>query len=435
VTAEPFRLGWFGNLTAPEWTSPFAGEDPTSWTDGRFHVDMVRSMERAGFDFIMLEDSLMVPDTYAGTSELELKHARYAPKLDPVVAASMLAFATERIGIVATASTTFYHPYQLARQFASLDHLTRGRIGWNIVTSSEDRAAQNFGMDALPEHDERYERAEEFVDVVRALWSSWDSDAVTADPVTGRYADHTKVHRIDHVGKHYSSRGPLNVPRGPQGKPVLCQAGGSARGRDFAAANADMILNIPNGIVGMKEFRDDVRRRAASFGRDPDEIKVFFVVYPQIAATDAEAAAKDEAWYARSQYNFEVQMTHFAATMEIDFSRYDLDAPMPDDLGTNGHQSRLEQYRQAFGGRTIREAASRMRVGSLGLVGSPDTVAGLMDEAMQEVGGDGFLIYGQPVSRQYVWEMTNGLAPALRRRGLLRSRYSHETFRENLSSF
>jgi FMN-dependent oxidoreductase (nitrilotriacetate monooxygenase family) len=435
MTADPFRLGWFGNLTTPEWKTPFAGSDPVTWTDGRFHVDMVRDLERAGFDFMMLEDSLMVPDVYAGTAELELKHARYAPKLDPVVAASMLAYATEHIGIVATASTTFYHPYQLARQFASLDHLSRGRIGWNIVTSSEDRAAQNFGMDSLPEHDLRYEIAEEFVDAAKALWDSWDADAIVADRASGYYADFRKVHTVDHVGKHYRTRGPLNVPRGPQGRPVFCQAGGSARGRDFAAANSDLILNIPNGVAGMKEFREDIRRRAVSFGRDPDELKVFFVVYPQIAATDEEARAKDEAWYARTQHNFEVQMTHFAATMELDFSRFDVDARMPDDLGTNGHQSRLEQYRQAFGGRTIREAASRMRVGSLELVGSPDSVAAQMDEAMQEVGGDGFLVYGQPVSREYVWEMANGLAPALRRRGLIRDGYSFKTFRENLASF
>jgi FMN-dependent oxidoreductase (nitrilotriacetate monooxygenase family) len=434
-SADPFRLGWFGNLASPEWKNAYPGNDARQWTDGRFYVDMVRNMERAGFDFMMLEDSLMVPDVYAGTAELELKHARYAPKLDPVVAASMLAYATEHIGIVATASTTFYHPYQLARQFSTLDHLSRGRIGWNVVTSSEDRAAQNYGLDSLPEHDLRYEMAEEFLEVTEALWDSWDADAVLADRETGYYADFRKVHTVDHVGKFYRSRGPLNTPRSPQGKPVLCQAGGSPKGRDFAARNADMLLNIPNGIDGMKAYRDDIRRRAAGFGRDPDDVKVFFVIYPIIAPTDEEARLKNEAWFAREQHNFEVQLTHFAATMEIDFSQFDLDAPIPDDLSTNGHQSQLENWRAQLGGKTIREGFSRMRVQSIELVGSPDTVAAQLDEAMQEVGGDGFLIYGQPISREYVAEMTDGLCPALQRRGLIRTEFSHATFRENLRSF
>ncbi|WP_380160115.1 NtaA/DmoA family FMN-dependent monooxygenase [Kineococcus sp. R86509] len=434
-SADPFRLGWFGNIASPEWKNAFPGNDARQWTDGRFYVDMVRNMERAGFDFMMLEDSLMVPDVYAGTAELELKHARYAPKLDPVPIVSMLAYATEHIGIVATASTTFYHPFHLARQFSTLDHVTRGRVGWNVVTSSEDRAAQNYGLDALPEHDLRYEMAEEFMEVTDALWNSWDADAVLADRETGYYADFRKVHTVDHVGKFYRSRGPLNTPRSPQGRPVICQAGGSPRGRDFAAKNADMLLNIPNGIDGMKAYRDDIRRRAASFGRDPDEVKTFFVIYPIIAATDEEARAKNEAWYAREQHNFEVQLAHFAATMEIDFSKFDLDAPIPEDLSTNGHQSQLENWRKQLGGKTIREGMSRMRVQSLELVGSPDTVAAQLDEAMQEVGGDGFLVYGQPISREYVAEMTDGLCPALQRRGLLRTEFSHPTFRENLRSF
>jgi len=434
-SADPFRLGWFGNIASPEWKNAYPGNDARQWTDGRFYVDMVRNMERAGFDFMMLEDSLMVPDIYAGTAELELKHARYAPKLDPVPIVSMLAYATEHIGIVATASTTFYHPYHLARQFSTLDHVTRGRVGWNIVTSSEDRAAQNYGLDALPEHDLRYDMAEEFLEVAEALWNSWDADAVVADRETGYYADFTKVHTVDHVGKFYRSRGPLNTPRSPQGKPVICQAGGSPKGRDFAARNADMLLNIPHGIDGMKAYRDDIRARAAGFGRDPDEVKTFFVIYPIIAPTDEEAQEKNRQWYAREQHNLEVQLAHFAATMELDFSQFDLDAPIPDDVSTNGHQSQLENWRRQLGGATIREGMSRMRVQSIELVGSPDTVAAQLDEAMQEVGGDGFLVYGQPISREYVAEMTDGLCPALQRRGLLRTGYGHDTFRENLRSF
>jgi FMN-dependent oxidoreductase (nitrilotriacetate monooxygenase family) len=434
MVAQPFRLGWFGNLTAPEWRTGWSA-DALTWTDARYYVDMVRDMERAGFDFMMLEDSLMVSDIYAGTAELELKHAMYAPKLDPVPVVSMLAYATEHIGIVATASTTFYPPYLLARTFSTLDHVTRGRVGWNIVTSSEDRSAQNFGMDKLPEHDLRYEIADEFKEVVDKLWDSWDEDAILADPESGYYADFKKVNPIHHKGRFFSVRGPLNTPRSPQGKPVICQAGSSPRGRDFAAKNADMLLVIPNGVEQMKAYRDDIRVRAEKFGRDPDDVKVFFVISPVIGRTEEEAEAKRAQFVADKQRNFEAQMVHFAAIMELDFSVLDPDQPIPDDLTTNGHQGTLAGWKDAFGGRPIKEAASSMRVASLELVGTPETIADKMEDAMDQVGGDGFLVLAQPTSRDYIREITEGLCPALQRRGLLRKSFSHKHFRDNLRSF
>jgi FMN-dependent oxidoreductase (nitrilotriacetate monooxygenase family) len=434
MVAQPFRLGWFGNLTAPEWRTGWSA-DALTWTDARYYVDMVRDMERAGFDFMMLEDSLMVSDIYAGTAELELKHAMYAPKLDPVPVVSMLAYATEHIGIVATASTTFYPPYLLARTFSTLDHVTRGRVGWNIVTSSEDRSAQNFGMDKLPEHDLRYEIADEFKEVVDKLWDSWDEDAILADPQSGYYADFKKVNPIHHKGRFFSVRGPLNTPRSPQGKPVICQAGSSPRGRDFAAKNADMLLVIPNGIEQMKAYREDIRARAEKFGRDPDDVKVFFVISPVIGRTEEEAEAKRAKFVADKQRNFEAQMVHFAAIMELDFSVLDPDQPIPDDLTTNGHQGTLAGWKDAFGGRPIKEAASSMRVASLELVGTPETIADKMEDAMDQVGGDGFLVLAQPTSRDYIREITEGLCPALQRRGLLRKSFSHKHFRDNLRSF
>ncbi|GAA4556841.1 NtaA/DmoA family FMN-dependent monooxygenase [Pseudonocardia xishanensis] len=433
--ATPFRLGWFGNLTAPEWRDGWSTDDATGWTDGRFHVEMVQAMERAGFDFMMLEDSLMVSDIYAGTAELELKHAVYAPKLDPVPVISMLAYATEHIGIVGTASTTFYPPYLLARAFSTLDHVTRGRVGWNAVTSSEDRAAQNFGMERIPEHDRRYDMAGEFVDVVRKLWASWAPDAILADATTGYYADHTKVAPIHHDGEFFTVRGPLNTPPSPQGRPVICQAGASPKGRAFAAANADMLLTIPNGLDGMKEYRDDIRARAAAHGRDPDDVKVFFVVEPVVGRTDEEARAKHEDYLAHAQRNYEFQMVNFAATMEIDFSVFDPDLPIPDDVTTNGHQGQFAIWKEAFGGRPIREAAGAMRIGSIELIGSPATVADRMEEAMEHVGGDGFMFLSQPPSRSYIADITEGLCPELARRGLIRTGFRHATFRENLRSF
>ena len=435
MAAQPFRLGWFGNLTAPDWRSGWSGNDATQWSDGRFYIDMVRAMERAGFDFMMLEDSLMVSDIYAGTAELELKNALYAPKLDPVPVVSMLAYATEHIGIVATASSTFYPPYLLARTFSTLDHVTRGRVGWNVVTSSEDRAAQNFGMDELPEHDLRYDIAAEFMDVVTKLWNSWEPDAIVADAETGYYADYKKVSPIHHEGQFFKVRGPLNTPASPQGRPVICQAGSSPKGRAFAAANADMLLTIPNGLEEMKKYRDDIRARAEGFGRDPDDVKVFFVVQPIIGRTMADAEAKKQAIVDDVQRNFEAQMAHFAAIMEIDFSVFDPDQPIPEDVTTNGHQGTFEIWRQQFGGRSIREAASAMRVASIDLVGTPASVADTMEEAMDYVGGDGFMFLSQPPSRRYIADITEGLCPELQRRGLIRTHFSHQHFRDNLRSF
>jgi FMN-dependent oxidoreductase (nitrilotriacetate monooxygenase family) len=436
MSAEPFRLGWFGNLAAPEWKTPYSGNDSTTnYFNLRFYKDMVRNMERAGFDFLMIEDSLMVSDIYQGTAEVELKHARYAPKMDPVAAAAALLEVTDHMGIIATASTTFYHPYQLARQFATLNNISGGRVGWNVVTSSEDRAAQNFGLDQLPEHDRRYDMAEEFMHVVKKLWDSWEPDAIRADAESGYYADFEKVHPIHHEGEFFKSRGPLNLPPGPNGRPVICQAGSSPRGRDFAAEHADVILTIPAGIERAKAYREDIRARAKKFGRDPDEIKVFPVIYPIVGESMREAQEKNEAWYARKQHNFEVQMIHLAATMEIDMSQFDLDAPIPDDLHTNGHQGQLVEWRRQLNGQTIREGFSGMRVQTTEMVGTPDAIASQMDEFMQEVGGDGFLIYGQPISRQSIAELTDGVAPALQKRGLLRTQYTHPTLMQNLRSF
>jgi long-chain alkane monooxygenase len=427
-----FRLGWFGNITSPVWNDPFSVNDARTWTDGRYFCDIARAMERGGFDFLMIEDSLMVPDTYGGSAEKELKHAIFSPKLDPAPIAPMLAAATEHLGIVTTLSTTFYHPWHLARLVSTLDHLTRGRIGWNVVTSSEHLAAQNYGLTELPEHDLRYDVADEFLSVVDKLWDSWEPDAIVMDAESGRYADHTKVHTIDHEGKFFRSRGPLNTPRMPQGRPVICQAGGSPRGRRFAAGHADMLLAIPNGVQEMKEYRADVRRLAAEQGRNPDDVKCFFVVSPVLGATEEEAQARKAAIDADRAANVDIQLLHMAGTMEIDFSQFDLDAPLPEDLSTNGHQSQLEIWRRSFGDRTIREAAAAQRIESVPLVGTPDSVAAQMDEIMAEVGGDGFLFYRQPLSRRYVEEITDGLSPALRKRGLVRDGYRHAHFRDNL---
>jgi len=432
-----FHLGYFMSFRPPAWRSPFASHDARTWADGDYYVDFARALDRAGFDYMMIEDSSMVTDIYGGSAAFDLKHALYAPKHDPMPLVPLLAAATRNLGIIATASTSFYPPFLLARLMSTLDHLTRGRVGWNIVTSSEDLAAQNYGMDKLPDHDERYERAEEFVDLVKRLWDSWEPDALVMDRDSGTYVDHTRVHPVNFRGRWHASRGPLNTLRGPQGRPVLCQAGSSPRGRDFAAANADTVIATAKGVAGMRAFRDDIRARAQRFGRDPDTVKILFVASPVLAPTDAAARAIDDDLVRVTDEKIEVMLAHLSATTEHDFSVYDWDQELPEGrISTNGHRGSLEEFLHRARGRTLREVATDWQVGSLDLVGCPDTVADRMGEVMAEVGGDGFLITGRPsTNRTYFTQITEGLVPALQRRGLVRTAYAHPHLRDNLLDF
>jgi FMN-dependent oxidoreductase (nitrilotriacetate monooxygenase family) len=429
-----FHLAWFKSFGPPEWNGSWAGDGDPNWLDGESHVKFLQELERACFDFLMLEDSSMVSDIYGGTAEMSLKHAAYAPKGDPVPLASMLTEATEHIGVIATMSSTFYPPWLLARAISTLDHLSAGRVGWNCVTSSENRAAQNYGMDQLPPHDERYDRADEFVDLVKQLWDAWDADALVMDHASGVYVDHTKVRRLDYEGKYYRSRGPLNVTRSPQGFPVICQAGGSPRGRRFAATNADVLVALPKGLEAMKAYRDDIRRNVELAGRDPDACKVLYLVAPTLDVTHEGAVAKRAAMDSAVDARLEAQMVNWSGTMEIDFSQFDVDQPLPDEASTNGHQSTLSTFRDFANGRTLREAMAAYRTEALALVGSPETVADQMQEAMEFVGGDGFLIIG-PMTKHYVSEITDGLVPELQRRGLTRTSYQHQMLRDHLQEF
>ncbi|GAA1854196.1 NtaA/DmoA family FMN-dependent monooxygenase [Pseudonocardia ailaonensis] len=434
VEAAKFHLAWFKSFTPHDWRSTWSGSEERDWMTGDSHVDFLRALERARFDFLMLEDSLMVSDTYGGTAEASLAQGGYAPKGDPALLASMLLSETKRIGVIATMSSTFVPPWLLARTSATIDHLSGGRFGWNCVTSSENRAAQNFGMDALPPHDERYERAAEYVEVVKQLWDSWEPDAFVMDQESGTYVDHTKVNPIHFEGRWHRSRGPLNLMRPPQGHPVICQAGGSPAGKAFAAGNADVLLSLPKGLPDMKRYRDDIRELAEKAGRDPDDIKVLFIISPILADTDDEARELQAMMNSDVEAKIKAQMVNWSATMEIDFSRFDLDRPLPDDAVTNGHQSTLATFRKFANGRTLREAFTAYRTEAIEVVGSPATAADTLQEAMEFVGGDGFLVMG-PTNRRYVHEITDGLVPELQRRGLVRTEYAGTHLRDHLREF
>jgi FMN-dependent oxidoreductase (nitrilotriacetate monooxygenase family) len=436
MASRPLHLGWFMNFTPGEWDHPLS-VGGAHW-DGMFYVDMAKALERACFDYIMIEDTLMVSEAFGESAEVTLKHALQVPKHDPSPLAAIIAAATRNLGVVATFSTLAYPPFMLARLCATLDHIAGGRFGWNIVTSGEDAAAQNFGMDKLPPRAQRYDMADEYLDLVCQLFDSWDADAVVMDRETGTYADHRKVRPINFEGKFFKVRGPLNTVRAPQGRPVFVQAGGSPRGRAFAARHADSIIAVATGIEGMKQYRDDVRRHAVSFGRNPDDIKVLFLVYPILAETDAEALAKRERMVSSPRF-IERALASISTVTDIDFSKFPLDEPLP-RLTTNGEQGSLDKFAQWGSDKTLRQLAME-RFGALGsdvdFVGSPDTVAERMGQVAEAIGGDGFLISTpfQRTSRRFINEVTEGLVPALQRRGLARTDYSGGTLRQTLREF
>lgn len=438
MAGKKFHLGWFTNFTADEWNTPF-GNGGMPW-DGKFFVDMAQTLDRACFDFIMLEDKLAVSDAYGGTTEVYLKHAHgMVPKHDPVPLTVMMGAATTGIGVVATMSTLSYPPFMLARLSSTVDHLVGGRFGWNIVTSAEDGAARNFGLDKLPPREQRYEVAHEYMDVVLQLWDSWAPGVVIRDRETGTYGDFTKVKPINFEGQYFKVRGPLNTMRPLQGRPALLQAGGSPKGRDFASRYADAVIAVAPGPAAMKAFREDIRARAAAHGRNPDDVKVMYLVAPCLAETVEEARAKHARMLASDSF-IEQNLAMISAITDIDFKKHSLDAPLAERLTTNGEQGTLDSFQQWGSNKTLRQLvvdASGGIVSSVELIGTPETVADRMGEVMAEVGGDGFLITtpNLSVNRRTIIEVADGLVPALQRRGLVRTAYAHTSLNENLREF
>jgi FMN-dependent oxidoreductase (nitrilotriacetate monooxygenase family) len=434
LAGKQFHLGWFMNNTygVHGWNQPWGGGDGQDWTQPDLHIEMAKAFERACFDYFLLEDSLFVPDNYGGTADFYLRRALRAPKNDPLPLVPLIAQATTHLGIVPTISTSFYPPFLLARLIATLDLMSKGRVGCNFVTSTAERAAQNFGLDTHIEHDLRYEMADEFVDLVSKLWSSWDADAIVTDREAGVFVDPGKVRAIDFKGRFFSSRGPLNTARPPQGRPVLVQAGGSPQGRHFAAKHMDSVVAAVSTVPEMKTFRADLRQRLAAAGRDPNSCKLFFVVVPTLGETNAEAQERFRRRQAQREASPEMTLAQMGSLTDIDFSGFDLDAPLG-ELTTNGQQGTLKRFLAQ--GATLREIASKYRYGLEDpVVGTAEHVAGAMAEVMQEVGGDGFMFSG-PVTRRHVAEITDGVVPELQRLGVVRMAYEHRHFRDNLLAF
>ena len=434
---NPFHLAWFlQGSSIQAWGADWTGNISEEWMSADMFIDLARNIERAGFDYLLLEDSIYIGQNWENKRDMFLKNGMSVPRQEPTVVASLMVAATTRLGIVPTLSTFAYHPYLTARIVGTLDQVSGGRAGWNMVTGSSDYSGQNFGLDKLPPHDTRYDMAHEYIEIVTKLWESWEPGAIVADRKSGVLIEPSKVHTIDYAGEYYKSRGPLNSGPCPQGRPVIAQAGGSAKGREIAARYADTIVAHPKGVELMKEYRQEVHAHMRKFGRDPATCKVLFMASPVIGATSAEAQEKAAQRAVKVSKNVDQALAQLGWTTNIDFSGHDMDAPV-EELSTNGHQSSLAGFIRKAGGRTLREAiiSYSSSPGSLDLVGTCDEIAAQMGEIMQEVGGDGFLFTLGNVSRKSVAEITDGLIPALQQRGLVRKQYGHTMFRDNLLEF
>ncbi|WP_085316034.1 LLM class flavin-dependent oxidoreductase [Derxia lacustris] len=425
MTERSIRLGavLIGAGTAPEaWRAPDAQADASIDID--WYRAKARLAEDAKFDFVFIVDSTFItPDSAP----------HFLNRLEPLTLLSALAGVTSRIGLVGTLTTSYSEPFTVARQYASLDLISHGRAGWNVVTTGLEGAAGNYGREAHFDHGERYRRAHEHLQVVRGLWDSYEDDAFPRDKASGQFLDRDRLHALNHRGEFFSVTGPLNISRSAQGQPVIFQAGGSESGRDLAARTADAIFTMSEDFEEAHVFRADIRRRAAEAGRDPDSILVFPGIRPLLRATDAEA----EAEYRRRADA--VSLDHALVQLGrpfgyYDFSRHDLDAPFPElgDAGANAYRSHSERIKRLARdeGLTLRQTALRLATPRSPFLGAPATVADTVERWFRDGAADGFIV-GVDQSSD-LDQFAAQVVPLLQARGLFRREYEDTTLRGNL---
>ncbi|HSI01697.1 MAG TPA: NtaA/DmoA family FMN-dependent monooxygenase [Reyranella sp.] len=412
------------------WRHPRTAAAGYDWTRPALYQHIAQVCERGMFDMVFFADLNYISDTYRHSLAPALRYAAQAPEHDPIPLLSYMAAATRHIGVASTFSVSQHHPFYAARLWATLDHLTAGRAGWNVVTSINHNQDANFGVDRPPA-DMRYDRAHEFMEVCRKLWASWDEDALVMDRAGAVFADAAKVRRVEHDGPFFRSRGPLNVVRSPQDGPAILQAGTSPKGLDFAARYADAIFAIQPRPEDARRYFEAIKGRMAEHGRPPEHCKILFGAQPILGASDAEARDKQE------EHNglvpLEGGLTILSAHADYDLSRIDLDAPMADR--TEPELQRLKtRFRKPSGeSMTLREVAQRhgQSVGLPQFVGTVKTVADQMEAFLQTAGGDGFML--SPIyCPGAIEEFVDQVVPELQRRGLVRREYRGRTMRELL---
>jgi len=427
------KLGAFVQATGHHiaaWLHP--GAEPDAGLNFQHYLQLARAAEAAKFDLLFVADS---PGGYANYEETEVfaRNAK-AAHFEPVTLWSALSALTTHIGFVATSSTTYEDPYTTARKFASLDWISGGRAAWNVVTTGADVSA-NFSQSAQPAHADRYARAEEYIDVVKGLWDSYEDDAFLRDRQSGLFVDPDKVHLVDHRGAHFQIRGPLNVGRPPQGYPVVVQAGASDAGRELAGRTAEVVFTANLTLEDAQAFYADLKARAGRYGRQPHEILIMPGIFPVLGGSEAEAQANYEALQAliHPSVAWSILKRHYG---EVDLSGYSLDdkaPPLPRE--TNGNRSRLklvsdlvERDRPTL--RELYRTVSTAR-GHRTVIGTPDQVADAIQDWFENGAADGFNIM-PPVLPAGLTDFIDQVVPILRRRGLFRSEYEGRTLRDNL---
>ncbi|MGJ7603975.1 LLM class flavin-dependent oxidoreductase [Variovorax sp. LT1R20] len=427
--AKQLRLGAF---MRPVSIHTGAWRYPGAWRDANFNFahlkQLAQTLERGRFDAFFMADHLAVLNMPIEA----LQRSHTVTSFEPFTLLSALAQHTKHIGLVATASTTFDEPFHIARRFASLDHLSEGRAGWNIVTTSNPDAALNFGRDDHMAHDERYARAREFYDVVTGLWDSWADDAFERDAESGRFFDPAKLHVLDHKGKYLSVRGPLHIARPVQGWPLIVQAGASEAGRQLAAETAEAVFAAPGTLAAARSLYADIKGRMRRIGREPEHLKILPAAFVVVGDTLEEARA------IRAKLDSLVHYDSAIASLSIqlghDASKFDPDAPLPDVPETNASQSSRARVVELARSEnlTVRQLAQRLGgYGGLAFVGTAQTIADEMQEWLETEGSDGFNV-------MFPWlpggldAFVDKVVPELQRRGIFRHEYEGRTLRENL---
>ncbi len=426
-------------MTGPTCHHHGAWRHPESAVDdllspGRYeHV--ARVLEAGRFDGLFFADILGIYDLYGGTFDTMAGRGGQVCLLDPAVVLPMMARVTEHIGLGLTYSSTFNHPYQIARMLGSLDHLSGGRAAWNVVASTSTLEARNFGMEEMPGRAQRYDRADEVLEACGALWDSWEEGALLLDKASGAFADPAKIHYADYAGKWVRTRGPLTTPRSPQGRPVIMQAGSSDRGRDFGARWGEVIFTLQHRKADMQAFYDDFKGRMAARGRAPEEC----VVLPSIDVVigETEAIARERAEYVNSLVDTQLGLATMSGHIGIDLARFDPDQPLTDiamEEGSRGSFDVILQGTEAEG-LTLGEAARRFGISELcpQLVGTPEMIADRLTDLFEDRACDGFVL--TPTTFPGMFEQFGrAVVPLLQKRGVFRTEYAGRTLRGNLRS-
>ena len=423
----------FGAFMRPVTIHTGAWRYPGAYADANFNfehiVGFAQKLEAGRFDAFFMADHLAVLNMPMEA----LKRSSTPTSFEPMTLLPALAMMTKHLGLVATGSTTYDEPFHVARRFASLDHISGGRAGWNVVTTANPDASMNFGREDHMDHDERYRRAREFYDVVTGLWDSWADDAFIRDQESGIFFDPEKMHVLNHEGEYLKVRGPLNIGRPIQGYPVIVQAGASDPGRQLAAETAEAVFTAHSNLAAGQSFYADVKGRMKKVGRNPDHIKILPAC--MVIVADSREEAREKRFRLDGLVHYESAIASLSIALGHDASKYDPDAPLPDNIPESnaGQSSRERAIRVAReDDLTVRQLAQRLGGhSSLCIMGTPEMIADEMEEWLVSRGSDGFTIQF-PYVPEGIDDFVDGVVPILQKRGLYRTEYEGKTLRENM---